>query len=197
MKTLQITAKLLAYFSITLLLASCASKSQNIYPDKAPRIISDYGSWTNTGGERRQNKHGAIDIEGEIGDSIIAAMDGTVTNVDDRGDMGLRVVILHGKNESADYVYTVYLHNSKNLVKVKDVVKRGEKIAEMGQCPTCHTVHLHFAVLIRKAQSGGKKHYENPHRYWLDGPYQITCYDSEREYPEKSIKLTYPVVCNK
>jgi len=195
MNILRSSAILSVCLMMIFTLASCASKSQIVFPDNAPRIISDYESWTDTGGEKRKEKHNGIDIEGEIGDPIIAAADGTITKAEDSGKMGLRVVILHGKNEYGDYVNTVYLHNSKNLVEVGDKVKRGQKIAEMGQCPVCKTVHLHFAVWI--VQPGVKKHHENPHKYWFDGPYQIACYDSAKEYPKGSMKFTYPVVCSK
>jgi lipoprotein NlpD len=40
---------------------------------------------------------------------------------------------------------SAYAHNSKLLVKEGDVVKKGEKIAEMGNTDTDH-VKLHFEV---------------------------------------------------
>ena len=200
-------SKLLPPIIILLFLASCASGTKNveknkypiIYPDGAQKITSDYGSLTNTKGYKRKKQHRAIDIEGKIGDSILAAADGVVVKSDDIGKYGLRIIIDHGKGCNGDRFYTLYLHNNRNLVNVGDKVKRGEKIAVMGLCPVCLTTHLHFAVI--KGRLHGKVAVNplqavNPHEYWFDGCGRITCYDPNRKYPQgKTIRFIYPVMC--
>jgi murein DD-endopeptidase MepM/ murein hydrolase activator NlpD len=168
------------------------SQEDNLkYPPGAPEIISDYGSWYNTIGEKRDNIHEAIDIFEEVGYPIIAAAPGKVVRADDRGKWGLRIIIYHGKNDKGEPVRTVYLHNAKNLVRKGDEVKRGQKIAELGKCPACHTAHLHFAVYVGPKNNTRP---ENPHDYWVDGPNQITCFSETTAYSNK-LKFTYPVVC--
>ena len=50
------------------------------------------------------------------------------------------VIVSHGSK-----LVTVYAHNSKILVKEKQAVKRGQKIAEMGKTSAGQVV-LHFEV---------------------------------------------------
>ena len=53
---------------------------------------------------------------------------------------GNLIIVKHNNN----YI-TIYAHNSKNLVKEGDSVKRGQKIAEMGNTES-DTVKLHFEL---------------------------------------------------
>ena len=43
---------------------------------------------------------------------------------------------------------TLYSHNSKNLVKVGDMVKCGQKIALTGRTGRATTEHLHFEIRV-------------------------------------------------
>ncbi|WP_373975363.1 peptidoglycan DD-metalloendopeptidase family protein [Chitinibacter sp. SCUT-21] len=87
-----------------------------------------------------------VDITGKHGQSIVASAQGKVVYA----GAGLRgygkMVILQHSN---GYL-TAYAHNDKLLVKEGDVVKKGEKIAEMGKTDADH-VKLHFEV-----RKGGK-----------------------------------------
>ncbi|WP_245747902.1 peptidoglycan DD-metalloendopeptidase family protein [Formivibrio citricus] len=82
-----------------------------------------------------------VDIGGKMGQSIVASGAGKVVYA----GSGLRgygkMVILKHNNE----YLSAYAHNSKLLVKEGDVVKRGEKIAEMGNTDT-DRVKLHFEI---------------------------------------------------
>ncbi len=70
-----------------------------------------------------------IDIGGVGGSPIIASDDGVVAYSGKGPDgYGLLVIIKHKNN-----YLTAYSHNKVNLVKKDDVVKRGQKIAEVGQ----------------------------------------------------------------
>lgn len=87
-----------------------------------------------------------IDIAGKLGQSIVASAQGKVVYA----GAGLRgygkMVILQHSN---GYL-TAYAHNDKLLVKEGDVVKKGEKIAEMGKSDA-DQVKLHFEI-----RKGGK-----------------------------------------
>lgn len=82
-----------------------------------------------------------IDLSGKMGQPVNASESGKVVYAGNglRG-YGKMVIIKH----NTAYL-TAYAHNSKLLVKEGDVVKRGEKIAEMGNTDT-DQVKLHFEV---------------------------------------------------
>lgn len=82
-----------------------------------------------------------VDIAGRTGDPVLAAASGVVSYA----GTGLRgygnlVVLRH----NATYL-SVYAHNSKLLVKEKDTVARGQKIAEMGSTDA-ESPRLHFEI---------------------------------------------------
>ncbi len=69
-----------------------------------------------------------IDFTAKAGQSVLAAADGVVSYVGDSiKSYGEMVVIKHSTN-----YLSVYANNGKVLVKEGQTVKRGEKIAEMG-----------------------------------------------------------------
>ena len=82
-----------------------------------------------------------IDIAGSSGDPIEAAADGKVIFAGDgpRG-LGNLIILDHGNS-----FITAYAHNKSLLVKEGQMVKRGTKVAEMGQSDTT-SVRLHFEV---------------------------------------------------
>lgn len=82
-----------------------------------------------------------VDIAGKSGDAVLAAAGGVVSYA----GAGLRgygnlVVLRH----NATYL-SVYAHNSKILVKEKQSVARGQKIAEMGSTDA-ESPRLHFEI---------------------------------------------------
>lgn len=86
-----------------------------------------------------QNK--GLDIGGKIGDPVLAAADGTVVY----SGSGLRgygqLIILKHNNT----YLSAYAHNSKILVKEGQKVRRGDKVAELGQSDTT-SPRLHFEI---------------------------------------------------
>lgn len=88
-----------------------------------------------------ETKNKGIDIAGKAGDPVFAAADGTVVyaRYELRG-YGNLVIIKH----NSTYL-TAYAHNQALLVKEQQVVKRGQRIAEMGQSDS-DRVKLHFEV---------------------------------------------------
>lgn len=86
-------------------------------------------------------KNKGIDIAGKAGDPVLAAADGQVVYA----GAGLRgygnlVIVKHNNT-----YLTAYAHNQKLLVKEDQKVRRGDKIAEMGNSDA-DRVKLHFEV---------------------------------------------------
>lgn len=86
-------------------------------------------------------KNKGIDLAGKAGDAVMAAADGRVVYAGSglRG-YGNLVIIKHN-----NVFLTAYAHNQSLLVKEDQVVKRGQKIAEMGNTDT-DQVKLHFEI---------------------------------------------------
>ena len=84
-----------------------------------------------------------IDIAGKVGNPVQAAADGKVVYAGDslRG-YGNLVIVKH------DNTYlTAYAHNSRLLVKEGDTVRKGQKIAEMGDTDAT-SPKLHFELRV-------------------------------------------------
>ena len=86
-------------------------------------------------------KNKGADIAGKAGDPILAAADGSVVYAGSalRG-YGNLVIVKHNSS-----FVTAYAHNQTILVKDGQSVKRGQKIAEMGQSEA-DRVKLHFEI---------------------------------------------------
>lgn len=87
--------------------------------------------------------HQGIDFSAPTGTSIHAAAGGVVVVSEWHPGFGNLVEVDHG-NE----LITRYAHASKVLVKAGDLVKRGQKIAEVGSTGRSTGPHLHFEVLV-------------------------------------------------
>src|SRR5690606_36645934 len=85
-----------------------------------------------------------IDIEGNAADAVHAAADGKVMHAGN-GVRGLGNLILLG--HSNGYI-TAYAHNQSLLVKTGDQIKKGAKIAAIGQTDTT-SPRLHFEIRRR------------------------------------------------
>lgn len=102
------------------------------------RITSGFGKREET--EIVTANHYGIDIGGDTGESIIAAMDGTVTLTSTEGGYGKHIQIENGD------VTTLYAHCSKLCVEEGKQVTQGEKIAEVGSTGRATGPHLHFEI---------------------------------------------------
>lgn len=92
----------------------------------------------------RSALHTGIDYQSPPGTAILAAAGGVVVTQEFRPDYGNMVEIDHGKD-----LITRYAHASKVMVKKGDLVKRGQKLAEVGSTGRSTGPHLHFEVLVR------------------------------------------------
>ena len=93
-------------------------------------------------GERAM--HEGIDFVSPPGMSIRAAAAGIVITAERHPQYGNLVEIDHGKD-----LTTRYAHASRMLVKAGQLVKRGQKIAEVGTTGRSTGPHLHFEVRVR------------------------------------------------
>jgi murein DD-endopeptidase MepM/ murein hydrolase activator NlpD len=89
------------------------------------------------------SSHKGIDFTAPLGHGVYAAMDGRVSRSERGRALGNFVAIDHGNG-----VETVYGHNSANLVRVGDVVRRGQIIARVGNTGHSTGPHVHFEVRI-------------------------------------------------
>lgn len=88
------------------------------------------------------NFHTGLDIDGNTGDPIVAAVAGTVTYSGWRGGYGYLVVITNG---NTDYYYA---HASQLLVEEGAQVQVGQLIARVGSTGNSTGPHLHFEVRV-------------------------------------------------
>ena len=88
--------------------------------------------------------HTGMDFQAESGTPILAAAGGVVVVNESHSGYGNMVEIDHG-NE----LITRYAHASAVFVKKGDLVKRGQKIAAVGNTGRSTGAHLHFEVLVQ------------------------------------------------
>jgi lipoprotein NlpD len=135
--------------------ASAASKpaaaSASAPADAAASVVAEprdadepTWQWPATGptlGSFEEGKRKGLVLGGKAGDSVLAAADGRVVYAGSglRG-YGNLVIIKH----NAQYL-TAYAHNQTLLVKEDQVVRKGQKIAEMGSTDA-ERVQLHFEI---------------------------------------------------
>lgn len=95
----------------------------------------------------RPTMHKGIDFAGKEDGDIIATASGIVTWSDERYGYGQLIEINHG-----DGLKTRYGHNKKLLVKVGDVVTKGQTIAKMGSTGRSTGPHVHYEILHNNKQ---------------------------------------------
>lgn len=88
--------------------------------------------------------HAGVDFAAPIGTPIFAAAGGVVISAEQHPVYGNAVTIDHGND-----LATLYAHASKLSVKVGDIVKRGQKVAEVGSTGRSTGPHLHFEVHVK------------------------------------------------
>lgn len=97
--------------------------------------------------------HEGIDFTAEMGTPIKAAAAGVVITAEKHPQYGNMVEIDHGND-----LVTRYAHSSRIFVKTGALVRRGQKIAEVGSSGRSTGPHLHFEVRIRGVA-------QNPNRF--------------------------------
>lgn len=87
--------------------------------------------------------HAGLDFPADPGTAIVAAAGGVVMLAEWHPQYGQVLEIDHGRG-----LVTRYAHVSKVLVRSGDVVKRGQRVAEVGNTGRSTGPHLHFEVLV-------------------------------------------------
>lgn len=115
------------------------SISNFIWPIRG-RISSPYGVRVLNG---RKEFHTGIDIGGSTGTNILAAESGRVSYAGYMRGYGNVIILSHDRGYS-----TVYGHNSVNLVKKGQYVKKGSMIGKVGKTGNATGSHLHFEIRL-------------------------------------------------
>ncbi len=92
---------------------------------------------------RKKTVHYGLDLDGQVGDPVTAANDGTVVLVRDCYTSGNTVLLSHGGG-----VFTGYFHLSAFKVKPGAHVKRGELLGLVGKTGRVTGPHLHFLARV-------------------------------------------------
>jgi murein DD-endopeptidase MepM/ murein hydrolase activator NlpD len=107
---------------------------------------------------RSSRMHHGLDIAASFGTPVRAPAEGIVSYVGYEGGYGKLVSIDHGYG-----VVTRYGHNAQIHVKVGQKVKRGDKIASVGNTGRSTGPHLHYEVRVNGVPV-------DPSKYILDQP---------------------------
>lgn len=105
----------------------------------------------------RSALHTGLDFPSARGTPILAAAGGVVVTQEYHAEYGNMIEVDHG-NE----VISRYAHSSRVFVKKGDIVKRGQKIAEVGTTGRSTGPHLHFEVLVQGV-------FQDPQKFLMAG----------------------------
>lgn len=92
----------------------------------------------------RSALHTGLDFQADPGTPILAAAGGVVVTQELHPAYGNMVEIDHGND-----LITRYAHASRVWVKKGDLIKRGQKVADVGTTGRSTGPHLHFEVLVQ------------------------------------------------
>ena len=112
-------------------------------PVKEVSLGSSFG-WRIDPFNGRSALHTGLDFPAEVGTPIYAAAGGVVVGQEAHPQYGNMIELDHG-----NALVTLYAHTSRVLVKKGDLIKRGQKIAEVGNTGRSTGAHLHFEVLVQ------------------------------------------------
>jgi len=100
-----------------------------------------FGKITSGYGWRKGEFHHGLDIACSVGTPVRAAQAGVVVFSGSKSVYGKTVIIRHTNG-----METLYAHNSKNMVKAGQEVKKGQVIALVGVTGRTTGPHLHFQI---------------------------------------------------
>ena len=116
-------------------------------PTQKPVAIGELGSvfgWRSDPITGRSALHTGLDFPAAASTPILAAAGGVVVTQVFHPDYGNMIEVDHGND-----LVTRYAHASRILAKKGDLIKRGQKIAEVGTSGRSTGPHLHFEVLVQ------------------------------------------------
>jgi murein DD-endopeptidase MepM/ murein hydrolase activator NlpD len=92
---------------------------------------------------RYRGSHRGLDMNAPQGTDVYAALDGQVVDSGRHRQYGNFITVDHGNG-----VVTLYAHHRANFVQSGDIVRRGQKIAEVGRTGNATGPHLHFELRL-------------------------------------------------
>ena len=101
------------------------------------------GKITSKFGLRNGRHHKGVDISAKKGSPIVSSNSGKVVFSGSQRGYGNVVIIEH-----PGYIMTVYAHNESNLVRLGEMVKKGQPIATVGDTGKATGPHLHFEYRV-------------------------------------------------
>jgi hypothetical protein len=125
-------------------------------PVAAGNLGSSFG-WRIDPINGRSALHTGLDFQADSGTAIQAAAGGLVVTQEYHPAYGNMVEIDHGND-----LVTRYAHASRVFVKKGDLIKRGQKIAEVGTTGRSTGPHLHFEVMVQGV-------YQDPQKFLSAG----------------------------
>ncbi|MBI3902257.1 MAG: M23 family metallopeptidase [Nitrosomonadales bacterium] len=135
------------------------SLDRRMFPSSAPitdgDASSDFG-WRIDPFTGKNAMHEGVDFMAQEGTPILASAGGIVVYAGSHPQYGNMVEVDHGND-----IVTRYGHASRLLVKVGQVVRRGEKIAEVGSTGRSTGNHLHFEVRYKGIAQNPRRFLEN------------------------------------
>lgn len=105
-------------------------------------VVSEYGMRTNPV-TNIYTLHGGMDIAADTGTPIYSAYEGAVSAAGYSDTYGYYVVVAHTSE-----IKTLYAHCSELLVEKGETVKKGDRIALVGNTGRSTGPHLHFEVRV-------------------------------------------------
>lgn len=122
---------------------------QRDYMNSLPTLKPTNGWYTSGFGVRsspftgKSTMHEGLDLANHIGSTIVAAASGIVTYAGPRPGYGNLVTVNHGYG-----IQTQYGHISRAYVKVGEKIKRGQKVAAVGNTGRSTGPHVHYEVRV-------------------------------------------------
>jgi murein DD-endopeptidase MepM/ murein hydrolase activator NlpD len=110
-----------------------------IYPVR--KSISSYYGWRADPFTGQQTFHQGIDLRGNTGTTVKAAMDGVVSDIGTVANYGNYIIIDHSNGYQ-----TLYAHLSAFSCRLGQRIRQGDKVGEVGSTGRSTGPHLHFAV---------------------------------------------------
>jgi len=120
------------------------------------RVVSGVGlrssPWTG-----KNEFHPGLDIADPVGTPVLASGDAVVEWVGERGGRGQTVILDHGQE-----INTLYAHLSEIFVSEGDRVRKGQRIALVGNSGRSTGPHLHYEVMVNGIPIDPRKRLINP-----------------------------------
>lgn len=116
-----------------------------VLPVDALWSASAYG-WRTDPFNQQRAMHEGVDFSARPGTPIVASANGVVITSERHPEYGNLVEVDHGNDYTTRYAHASVLH-----VKVGQLVKRGQRIADVGNTGRSTGPHLHFEVRYRGA----------------------------------------------